>query len=1163
MKRKFWIKLQAVVLCLVMLTSIFFATMVAVSADDVTVDADKFEDNFYAPPSNVLGYEIDPEKDYEIVNSALFNKAGQEVWDLTKIGKMSVLAGQEKSGHTTVKLASDGTSKGGEVYFWNEKAPALPEERLEGRTSFGRLFPGYDAKEYTGIRIYLSKEQTSKTATLQILAGSMSKGYWPSSGFYTYELSLPKKAYEGYVYLPFEDFKNNSGSKLNVSTLNFVGFKYKLSEQMVYETYIGELGLWREGAGGETTAGELNIGLGTTLDNNVEYMYYDSYIFNNATKEQWDASKVSGFDITPQCKDEGYYPEGIESSLKLSTTAATKYPEAFFWKQKSDGSSEAHGLLFSKDINISDYDGIRLWVKADNTNPYALVTIMTGSKAYYQSDEVGGYYSYNLIIDGGFEGYVNIPFKNFVNLNGDSLEVKDLNFIAFKHGEAAFVQSEIYFADLKVYGLKANETYKDPPVGAQIDKNKDYEIVNSTLFNEAGQEVWDLTKQGKISVTALQNKNNHRTVKLTTQEGAKGGEIYFWNEKAPALPEEKLEGRTPFGKLFPGYDASEYEGIRIYLNKAETTQSVKIQVLFGKMSKGYWPSSSTGFFIYELQLPKKAFEGYAYLPFSEFVNAAGAKLNSANPNFIAFKYSVSYAETMDICVGELGLYRVGKDFVTDTGELNIGVGTGLKTNTEYLLYESLIFNNSTVKDWELAKLSGFQVTPNYTANGYYPKDAKNSIKLSSIGKSKYPEAFFWNDKYKDGSRPIGILFGTNINIDDFDGIRLWVKTDKSNPYALFTVMIGSKAYYQSDAQGGYYSYNIVIDGGFEGYVNIPFENFVNLNGDSVEVKNFNFIAFKHGEGAYVESDIYVADLNLYGLKANNTWTHKNIGVQLDENKKYELLESKIFADASQVMWEQTKVSGIKATAGITDSKYIPKEGKTSVNIHTTGERSSPEIYYWNEFSDGDRRTHGRFWGDTDCTKYDGVRFWIKIDENNTYSKLTVSLGQMFTGYWPKADVGFFSYDIVIPRGGFEGYVNIPFSYFVNNKGEVLNAEKLNFMVLKYNETGFKETDMWISDLIMYREARKEDKPADDSIIVDGSELQVEHIRPDGTIDDTIGKTYIIKDTATQENEADENKTPVETEFNLLWIIILAAAVLVLAVVGVLIVLIIKKRKNKI
>ena len=35
--------------------------------------------------------------------------------------------------------------------------------------------------------------------------------------------------------------------------------------------------------------------------------------------------------------------------------------------------------------------------------------------------------SYNLHY---FEGYVNIPFKNFVNLNGDSLEVKDLNFIA-------------------------------------------------------------------------------------------------------------------------------------------------------------------------------------------------------------------------------------------------------------------------------------------------------------------------------------------------------------------------------------------------------------------------------------------------------------------------------------------------------------------------------------------------------------------------------------------------------------------------------------------------------------------------------------------------------------------------------------------------------------
>ncbi len=1109
-----------------------------------------------------VGEQIDTTKKYEIVNSTLFNKAGQEVWNLTKVGKWNALAGQQKNKHSVVKLTTAKGEKSGEIYFWNEKGPALPEEKLEGRTPFGKLFPGYDATEYSGIRLYVNKAKTVQSVSVQVLFGNMSKGYWPNSknGFFTYEFTLPKSQFDGYVYMPFKDFINTAGAKINSANPNFIAFKYNIASAETMDTYIGELGLYRQGKGGVTDTGELNIGVGEELNKNADYMFYDSYLFNNSNEKQWEISKLSGVTVTPQYKAKGYYPSDAKSSVKIATTGKSKYPEAFFWNDKAEGGSKPHGILFSKDINITNYDGIRLWVKAESQNPYATVTIMLGSKAYYQSDEQGGYYSYNLVIYGGFEGYVNIPFKNFVNLRGESVEVKDFNFIAFKHGEGAYAKSEIYFSNLQAYGLKSNNTYKDKFVGEKLNTAKKYEIVNSTLFNKAGQEVWDLTKVGKWNVLAGQQKNKHSVVKLTTANGEKSGEIYFWNEKGPALPEEKLEGRTPFGKLFPGYDATEYSGIRLYVNKAKTVQSITIQVLFGNMSKGYWPNSQTGFFTYEFTLPKSQFDGYVYMPFKDFVNTAGAKISSASPNFIAFKYNIASPETIDTYIGELGLYREGKGGIKDTGALNIGIGEELSQDIDYMFYESVIFNNSSDRDWAKAKLSGVEVTPACTDKGYYPSGAKSSIKLSTTGKSKYPEAFFWNEKYKDGSRPLGILFGTNINITDYDGIRLWVNAEESNPYAIVTVMLGSKAYYQSEEQGGYYSYNIVIDGGFEGYVNIPFKNFVNLRGESVEVKDFNFIAFKHGEGAFVKSDIYFADLQLYGLKSNNTATHKNVGIQLDKNKEYELVSSLVFADASQTMWEQTKSSGMTATVGITDKKYIPKAGMTSVKIHTTGERSSPEMYYWNELSDGGRRTHARFWGNTDCSIYDGIRFWIKIDENNTYSKLTVYLGQMYTGYWPKAEVGFFGYDIVIPRGGFEGYVNIPFSSFVNLKGEKLNAQSINFIAFKYNETGFKEADFWISDLNMYRVARPENQPAENSTIVSGTELQVEHIVADGTINDTVGKEYRIKDTGVQENNGNDDDKSKESP-NFMWIAILAASVLILIGIVIFVIILIKRKKK--
>ncbi|MBQ5804417.1 MAG: hypothetical protein IIW22_01420, partial [Erysipelotrichaceae bacterium] len=63
------------------------------------------------------------------------------------------------------------------------------------------------------------------------------------------------------------------------------------------------------------------------------------------------------------------------------------------------------------------------------------------------------------------------------------------------------------------------------------------------------------------------------------------------------------------------------------------------------------------------------------------------------------------------------------------------MGEQLKTDNDYMFYESVIFNNSTDKDWAMAKLSGVEVTTAFTDKGYYPSGAKNSIKLSTTGKS--------------------------------------------------------------------------------------------------------------------------------------------------------------------------------------------------------------------------------------------------------------------------------------------------------------------------------------------------------------------------------------------------------------------------------------------
>lgn len=711
-------------------------------------------------------------------------------------------------------------------------------------------------------------------------------------------------------------------------------------------------------------------------------------------------------------------------------------------------------------------------------------------------------------------------------------------------------------SDVLVDGEKLDDIYFKPftgILGEEIDTTKDYEYVYSTLFNTATQKFWDLTKINQMTALAQQSINGHKGVKFSTDGTSKGAEAYFWNHK-------ELDQSLSFGDLFGKYSPLNYDGIRLYFNKGKTNQTVTFKVMIGKFG-GWW---SDNFYTYEILLPKQEYDGYIYIPFTYFKNSNGV-LDPSVLNFIGFKYNMATAAVVDTYLGELALYREGTADDTDSGKVNIGFGEAINTD-DCMFYDSVIFNNSTADDWDKTKNAGFNVTANYTQSGYYPSDAKKSIKLSTTATASNPEIYFWNELLdsdgKSKRMPLGLLFGTNIDINDYDGLRLWVKTEDTSRYSVLTIFFGrmkGSGWWPNNSEG-FYSYKLIIAGGFEGYVNIPFELFLNNKYEAVPIENFDFIAFKYGENLKAESNTYISNLQVYGAKKPPKIQIN--GIQLDDSKKYELLPSLIFADASQAMWDMSKLSGITATAGVTDANCIPQKGKTSVKIHTTGEKSSPHIYFWNELSDGGRRTHSRFWGATDCTEYDGIRFWVKFDENNTYSKLTMYLGQMFTGYWPKEEIGFFAYEIAIPRGGYEGYINIPFEYFVNNKGEKLNAQSINFLAFNYNERGFKETDFWISDLMMYRVAKANNKPADNAIISDGEDLQVNHIIANGEIVDDIGDEYLVDLNSNGNDSKDDTNTSAEKGLQLIGVIIAVAGILILAAITFLVILLIKKKRSK-
>ncbi len=745
-------------------------------------------------------------------------------------------------------------------------------------------------------------------------------------------------------------------------------------------------------------------------------------------------------------------------------------------------------------------------------------------------------------------------------------------------------------AGVKIDSDKLEDIMNPTPftVGEYVDPDKTYEFVESTLFNEAGQEVWGLAEiQTGVTVKANQQISGHNAVKITTDKEAlpesKSPYIYFWNRAVNA--KNSSAQRSKIDALFASTDITQYEGIRIWMNKPETNKYSKIQISIGYLTSSVWIGNNE--YSYSLDLPTTDYEGYVYIPFSKIKMGAtplnvgmqytNGSLNQVRAiNYIGFRYSGQ--NDSDIYFGELALYREGNRGIENSGKLRVGKGVQLDSSKEYVYLDALDFNKSTDEIWADAKISGITVKTGIT--DLRPSDAKSSIKLSTTATSNTPEVYYWNDKYTGGRRTYGSLFGSTTDLNDYEGVRFWLKA-ADDGYTTFTVMLGNMytGYWPTvkeaespkvnTKEANFYSYTIVVNDGFEGYVNIPFENFVDLLGRSLPIKDFNYIAFKVGDNYKQATDFYISNLQVYGLKKTveeGEKDGKTIGVLLDESKKYEIVPSLVFNDSTQALWDQSKIMGMEVTVGITDPAFVPKAGKKSVKLHTTGEKASPDIYYWNEYSLGTdgRRTHSKFWGSTDCTAYEGIRLWIKIPEDNTYSKLQIYLGQMYAGYWPSEKRGgFYAYQIEIPRGGYEGYINLPFDSFVNGLGQALEAKNINFIAFKYNESGFKVSDLYISDLSLYRVSLPTIDTAPDSEIISGDTFEVIPVtKPDGTVVDDMGNEY--NDTEKEKGDKDDEKdTDAKGEkggFNALWIIIPVGILLIAAIIFLVIFL--KKKKEE-
>lgn len=140
---------------------------------------------------------------------------------------------------------------------------------------------------------------------------------------------------------------------------------------------------------------------------------------------------------------------------------------------------------------------------------------------------------------------------------------------------------------------------------------------------------------------------------------------------------------------------------------------------------------------------------------------------------------------------------------------------------------------------------------------------------------------------------------------------------------------------------------------------------------------------------------------------------------------------------------------------------------------------------------------------------------------------------------------------------------VPFDSFVNGLGQALEAKNINFIAFKYNESGFKVSDLYISDLSLYRVSLPTIDTAPDSEIISGDTFEIIPVtKPDGTVVDDMGNEY--NDTEKEKGDKDDEKdTDAKGEkggLNVLWIIIPVGILLIAAIIFLVIFL--KKKKEE-
>lgn len=217
--------------------------------------------------------------------------------------------------------------------------------------------------------------------------------------------------------------------------------------------------------------------------------------FEKATQEQLDKMLKNNLTATPNT-DKAFIPEGFTSSVKLS------YKGAEGWAQFLGFGQGEEQVLDPFPDNLSDYDGVRLWmdISAPDGDCFSTMEVMVGNWASWGRT----YFLKNIDIPAtGFKGFIDIPFEEFSDFykGGGMVDPSALDYIGFKFTKDGgfYHNSDIYISGIQAYRAKAD---------APAESNNGTVDDNS---NSSGE-----VKAGNQGENSSSNNNNPKTADETT-----------------------------------------------------------------------------------------------------------------------------------------------------------------------------------------------------------------------------------------------------------------------------------------------------------------------------------------------------------------------------------------------------------------------------------------------------------------------------------------------------------------------------------------------------------------------------------------------------------------------------------------------------------------------